>query len=485
MRSFLVVSNDNSACGLFKKSLNGVNIVYTAKTPDEALQICLRREIDVIFLDLLLHDDGANKLMEKLRQANIDLPVVMLVPESQPMLSEEAFRTGAYELLEKPLRKEDIQHVSQRALEKHEIRREMGFIQSQIKNLIPVSKDHGLSESAAGNKQINTGDMYLTYKEVFQKFSKVLTRVHDLGKLADMTVEAMAEIFGVGRVGFMLIYKKEGLSRLYRCLGFDEVAAKNICFDVNHGTTLWLARNHQILDKEVIEREVTVNKLTMREAINMQKEINLLQSQLCIPVFAHGNLSCVIALGNKITGKAYFDEDIELLSMLAGYIGMAVENAFLYREVNLRKIRNENILENIPCGVIAINNNGKINTFNKSASKMLNISPDDVIGKDVKHIGSLFADIILRTLKDKKICEMAEIVHPITRFTYAVSTSLADSGGELGAIMIFSDISEMKELQSSLSKVGELETKIKNLETRTFSPDISDVLSNKLVIQPA
>lgn len=484
MHSFLVVSNDNSVCGLFKKSSNGVNIVYTAKTPDEALQICLRRDIDVIFLDLLLNDDGAKKLLEKLRRTNIDPPIVMLVPESQPMLAEEALRIGACELLEKPLRKEEIQQVSQRALEKLEIRRELGFLQSQIKNLIPVSKDNGLSESA-GNKQPSASDMHIIYKEVFQKFSKVLTRVHDLGKLADMTVEAMAEIFGVGRVVFMLIYKKEGMCRPYRCLGLDEVAAKNICFDINHGTTLWLARNHQILNKEVIEREVAANKLTMREAINMQREISLLQSQLCIPVFAHGNLSCVIALGNKITGKAFFDEDIELLSMLAGYIGMAVENAFLYSEVNLRKIRNENILENIPCGVIAINNNGKINTFNKSAAKMLNTSPDDVIGKDVKHIGSLFADIILRTLKDKKIYEMTEIVHPITHSAYAVSTSLLDSEGELGAIIIFSDISEIKKLQSSLGEVKKLETKIKNLESRTFSPGISNILSNELVTQPA
>jgi PAS domain S-box-containing protein len=400
------------------------------------------------------------------------------------MLSEEALRIGAYEILEKPFRKEEIQQVAQRALEKHEIRRELGFIQSQIKNLIPVSKDNGLSEITC-KKQTNANDMHLTYKDVFQKFSKVLTRVHDLGKLADMTVEAMAEIFGVGRVVFMLIYKKEGVSRLYRCQGLDEVAAKDICFDINHGTMLWLAKNHQILNKEVIDREVAANRLTMREAMNMQREINLLQSQLCIPIFAHGSLSGVIALGNKITGKAFFDEDIELLSMLAGYIGMAVENAFLYREVNLRKIRNENILENIPCGVIAINNNGKINTFNKSAAKMLNIFPDDVIGKDVKHIGSLFANIILRTLKDKKNYEMTEIVHPITHAVYAVSTSLLDSEGELGAIIIFSDISEIKKLQSSLIEVNKLGTKIKNLETRTFSSDISNMLSKELVTQSA
>ena len=484
MYSFLVVSDDNSVGGLFKKSLNGDYIVHYAKNPEEALQIFLNKDIDITFLDILLSDDGANKLLARLRQINIDPTIVVLVPESQPMLSEEALRIGAYELLEKPLSKEAIQHASKRALEKQELKKELDFIQSQIKNLQPVSKDNGLSESTF-NKQTSTSDLHLKYKEVFQKFSKILARVHDLGKLADLTVEAMSEIFGVGKAVFMLIYRKEGLSRPYRCLGLDEVTAKNICFNMNHGTMLWLAKNHQILNKDVINREVSTNKLTMREAINMLREINLLQAQLCIPVFAHGNLSSVIALGNKVTGKAFFDEDIELLSMLAGYIGMAVENAFLYREANLRRIQNENILENIPCGVIAINNNCKINTFNKAAAKMLNISSHDVLGKDVKHIGSIFADVILRTLKDKKTYEMSEVVHPITHSIYAVSTSLLDTEGELGAIIIFSDISEIRKLELSLSAVEQLETKIKNLQNRTFSPGISNMSSNELITQSA
>lgn len=484
MYSFLIVSDDDSIRGLFRKSLNGDYIIHYSKTHDEALQIFLHKDIDIIFLDILLNNDGASILLESLKQFKFDPTIVVLVPESQPALSEEALKIGAYELLEKPLTKESIRRTLKRALEKQELKKELCFIQSQIKNLQPNSNDSGFSELAF-NKQSNTSDTHLTYKEVFQKFSKVLTHVYDLGKLADMTVEAMAEIFGVGKVVFMLIYKKEGLSRPYRYFGLDEVTAKNICFNIDHGTTLWLAKNHQILSKDVIDREVATNRLPMREAINMQREINLLQSQLCIPVFTHGNLSCVIALGNKITGKAFFDEDIELLSMLAGYIGMAAENAFLYREANLRKVRNENILENIPCGVIAINNNCKINTLNKSAAKMLNISANDILGKDIKHIGSIFANIILRTVKDKKIYKMTEIVHPITHSVYTVSTSLLDSEGELGAIIIFSDISEIKRLQSSLIEVEKLEAKVKNLETQTLSPGISNMLCGELVTQSA
>lgn len=482
MYSILIVSDDTSVTNLFKKSLNGDYVIHYAKTPDDALQLLFNKEIDITFLDVLLDNEGATKLLEKFGQINIDPTVVLIIPESQPMLSEDALRIGAYELLEKPLTNDAIQHALKKALERQSLKKELGFIQSHIKHLQPLNKDMGISGPVV-NRRPGAGELHLKYKEVFQKFSKVLARVQDLGRLADLTVEAMSEIFGVGKVVFMLVYKKEGLSRPYRYIGLDETVARKMCFNNNQSIILWLAKNHQILTKEVVEKEVASNILGIREAINIQREINLLQAHLCIPVLAYGSLSSVITLGNKITGKAFFDEDIELLSMLAGYIGMAVENAFLYREANLRKIQNENILENIPCGVIAINSNGRINTFNKNAARMLDVSSHDILGKDVKHVGSFFADILLRTLKDKKMYDMSEVIHPVTHAIYTVSTSLLEAGGELGAIMIFSDMSEIRKLQSSLSTVGDLEKKLQHLENLTASSGISAELGNVLVTQ--
>lgn len=474
MHSFLVVSDDSSVHSFLRKSLKSDSMVHSAKTPEEALQVFLDKEIDVAFLDTFLKDDGANRLLEELRQANIDPTFVALVPAAQPVLFDEALKAGAYELLEKPLRKEAVQRASKRALEKQELKRELGFIQSQINELRPNSKDNGFSGDPFV-RQTGTNRPHLTYKEIFQKFSRVLTHVYDLGKLADLTVEAMAEIFTVGRVVFMLIDKENGTSRPYRCLGLDEATARSICFPTYRGTISWLSKNHQILNKDVLDKEVVTNKLTRREAIHMQKEINLLQAQLCVPIFAKGSLASVIALGNKITGKVFFDEDIELLSMLAGYIGMAVENTLLYQEVYLRKVHYENVLENIPCGVIAINNDCRVNTFNKSAAKMLDISPYNVLKKNVKHIGSIFADVILRTLKDKKTYKMSEIVDPVTHSTYAVSTSLLDTNRELGAIMVLSDLSEIRKLES----------RVKDLEKHAFyhmlSKNMAHYIKNHLV----
>ena len=474
MHSFLVISDDSSVHNFLRKSLERDAIVLSAKTTKEALQILLDKEIDVAFFDVFLNDNTIHELVDGLRDVKIEPTIVALIPSARPMLFEEALGIGADELLEKPLKKAAVQRVSKRALEKQELKRELGFVQSQINELKPTGKDNGFLEYPF-LKQTGTNGLHLTYKEIFQKFSRVLTHVDDLGKLADLTVEAMAEIFRVGRVIFMLIDREEATSRPYRCLGIDEVAARSLCFPTYRGTVSWLFKNHQILNKDVLDKEVVTNKLTRREALNIQKEMGLLQAQLCIPIFAKGNLVSVIALGNKITGKAFFDEDIELLSMLVGYIGMAVENALLYKEVYLRKIHNENVLENIPCGVIAINNDCMVNIFNKSAAKMLDISPHDVLKKNVKHIGSIFADVILRTLKDKKTYKMREIVRPETHCIYAVSTSLLDTNGELGAIMVLSDLSEIRKLES---RVKDLE---KQAFYHTLSTNIAHYIKNHLV----
>ncbi|MDO8141892.1 MAG: response regulator, partial [Candidatus Brocadiales bacterium] len=132
MYSFLVVSDDKTVVGFFKRCLGKDYMIHIARTPQEALEIFLKIDIDVIFLDVLLNDDGANKLIEELRQTNIDPTIVIIAPESQPMLLEEFRISGENEYLKKPLRKEAIEMVSKKAIGKQELKRELGFIQSHI-----------------------------------------------------------------------------------------------------------------------------------------------------------------------------------------------------------------------------------------------------------------------------------------------------------------------------------------------------------------
>ncbi|MCF6148587.1 MAG: GAF domain-containing protein [Candidatus Kuenenia sp.] len=476
MHSFLIITKDDAMHNLLKKSFQKEFSLLFSKNTEDTFYLFLNQEIDIVFLDILIKTEETNRLFEFFRQTNADPTIIALIPPAQPMLVQEAMRIGAYEFLEKPLKNEVLQFAVKRALERQELKKEIGFIQSQIKHLSSNDKNNGIMEHHYSRQTDSRENYQFAYKDVLQKFSKALAYVHDLKKLVDLIVEALSEIFGVGKIVFLLVDKEDGICRPFRCIGIDETTSNNMCFNAYDGVMMWLSKNHQILKRDIFEKKIASDNLKRREMIRIQKEINLLQAQLCIPIFIKGNLISVVALGNKITGKEFFDEDIELLTMLSRYIGMALENAILYQEVNLGKIHNENVLENIPCGVIAIDCNCKINTFNKSAARMLHSPTRDIVGKDVKHIGSVFADIILRTLKEKKIYEMCEIEHPATHSTFAVSTSLlSDKNNVLGAIMVFSDLSEVKKL----------ETKVKTLENQAFyhmlSRNMAHYIKNHLV----
>ena len=87
---------------LFKKSLGKDYVVHIARTAEEALQIFLKIDIDVTFLDVLLNDDGRTKAYRRTRRTNIGPTIVMIVPESQPILLEKCRISGEYEYLKKP-----------------------------------------------------------------------------------------------------------------------------------------------------------------------------------------------------------------------------------------------------------------------------------------------------------------------------------------------------------------------------------------------
>ena len=69
----------------------------------------------------------------------------------------------------------------------------------------------------------------------------------------------------------------------------------------------------------------------------------------------------MIALGQLPKGSHFSTEDLDLLSALAGYAAMALENANLYRSVETKalelerlKAYTENIIESINVAVLAL-----------------------------------------------------------------------------------------------------------------------------------
>ena len=103
------------------------------------------------------------------------------------------------------------------------------------------------------------------------------------------------------------------------------------------------------------------------------------QSYMCVPLVAHGEMLGVISLVSAESGRRYGPEDLALAEELARRVGTAVENAQLYREVEERA-QAARVLETVGDGVFVVDTNGVVRLWNRGAEAISGISRDDIVG---------------------------------------------------------------------------------------------------------
>ncbi len=105
--------------------------------------------------------------------------------------------------------------------------------------------------------------------------------------------------------------------------------------------------------------------------------MELLESEICIPLFSDGDLLGFLSLGKKITGEDFTPSELRFLYMMSNYTALAIQNSCLYKEIIQHREHLSDIMRNISSGVLTIDKEGKITSINKSAKDILGIEVDD------------------------------------------------------------------------------------------------------------
>jgi PAS domain S-box-containing protein len=109
------------------------------------------------------------------------------------------------------------------------------------------------------------------------------------------------------------------------------------------------------------------------------------QSYMCVPLAAHGELLGVISFVSAESGRRYDAADLALAEELARRAGTAVENAQLYRAVEERA-QAARVLETVADGVFLVDTGGVVRLWNRAAETISGIRREEIVGRRLEEL---------------------------------------------------------------------------------------------------
>ncbi len=197
-----------------------------------------------------------------------------------------------------------------------------------------------------------------------------------------------------------------------------------------------------------------------------------------IPIISKGQTVGVVVADNRPSGRIIQSEDVELLTTFVGQAGLAIENATLYEDRDLRyqemnrlATQTDNILRSILTSVVVVDTARIVTRWNKAAEEFWGISEDATRGVPYATLVEQFG---LPSDESRKLIRLMDraietgrpdqayklTLHPKRRREMVVNvfeSALIDRQGERqGAVQIMEDVTREFRLEAEMERIRRL-----------------------------
>ena len=297
------------------------------------------------------------------------------------------------------------------------------------------------------------------YRRTLVEFGRDLNSETDLDKMLSAAVERLSSTLMVDRLAIFLAGDSAGAFVLAKSYGLSSTGQLDLSFlaadrpEVQESGHLFFDNTHQ----------------AVRETPTVQKSIAQLDLNYYIPCRVQNRTIAVLGLGKTVQGDFLSSEDVQLLETLAGYIGIAIQNASLYASLEQKALAyerlkdfNENIVESISVGVLAVDLADRIESWNSQMEVMYALPRSQALGRPISEvlptnlvqefyrirqnpgIHNLYKFRMETTAGDARTCNIA--IAPLVTRNFSV----------IGSLFIVDDITDRIDLESQLSQAEKM-----------------------------
>jgi len=416
--SLILVADDSQEIRRFIEENVLVPAGYTVRSVGDGMSaFTLAREIkpDLLITDQQMPNLTGIELIQRLRRDLPHLPAILITSEGSEWLVVEAMRAGAVDYLTKPFEAEHLLAAVGRALaERH-----------RWQSLVEAQSEAQISAENLARR--------LHELETLAQIGRTVTALLNLDEVLTTVVEAAVRLTGAEEGSLLLFDEDSGELYMRASKNFDEEFARSFRLHVRDS----LAGQVIASGRSVIIDESSPQKI---------KTSYLVHSLIYVPLRLRGRMIGVLGVDNRTAGHALTDQDMTVMSAMADYAAIAIENAQLYRRSEVERSKLETILTQTENSVIVVDPDDRLLLINRAARQ--------VFGVDGKLIGRS----VVETFEDAKLLKLLctkgtlprreEIQVPDDRVFSAQRTPIEG----VGQAIVFHDITHLKQLDQIKSE---------------------------------
>lgn len=282
--------------------------VLSALDGEGGLSLAVSKNPDLIILDLEMPRMSGMEVLEALNERGSDIPVIVITFHGSESIAAETFRLGVKNYVTKPFKMEEILEAIEQALNESRLRKDKAELLQRVQS---------------ANKELERRIKEFNILHGIGQAMNSLLRLEDLLKRA---VEAGVYVTGAEQ-GVLHLVDGE--------TGSPYVAAQQGPEDAGPEST------DLALDDAEIQKVVETGKGTILGPSGdygdgHSEPIGKLRSVLMVPLRTRGKVMGTLTVATNTSDRSFSSNDKYLLSVLADYVAIGVENARLYDHAQQR-----------------------------------------------------------------------------------------------------------------------------------------------------
>jgi two-component system, NtrC family, sensor kinase len=300
----------------------------------------------------------------------------------------------------------------------------------------------------------------LDYRRTLIEFGRTLTNEVRLEPMLGSVMDRLSQTLLVDRLAiFVEDPLQPGQMRLARSMGVRLAEPLDLAFLSRAERSEFARGGPLFFESPRAARDV---------ADSVRHTLEQLDLNYFVPCRIREHTVAVLGLGKTVDGDFLSSDDVELVETIAGYVAVALDNSQLYSSLEQKALEiarlkdfSENIVESLNVGVLAVDLEGIVESWNTRAEQLFGVSRQDAVGRQLR---SLLPEQLAAEVESRGDLEQVTGIYK-QRLQYqgktltlnvSITPLVSKSGERIGRLLLIDDVTQRERMEEQLSQTEKL-----------------------------